>query len=255
MNKKILFHISFLAGLLALLASSCLAADISIKLEPTVIHISTFYNGSSVKLSGTIPAKAEAFIRLSGLDREIHLKKKGKVAGILWMNTGDVVFKDVPDTYMLLTSSGLKDEIDSPKSTLGFAALERQITIEPADNNKNFLFKEFVKLQRKNHVYLTDDNAVQYSTAANGMRTFAAVATIPPKMKPGTYTIEVFALENGTVIGTATKTLTLEETGFPKQLANLAFNHSLLYGIMAVLVALVAGLITGVLFKGKGGVH
>ncbi len=255
MNKKILFHISFLAGLLALLASPCLAAKVSINLEPAVINISAFYNGSSVKISGTIPAKAEAFIRLSGLKREIHLKKKGKVAGILWMNTGDVVFKDVPDTYILLTSSGLKDEIDSPQSSLGFTALENQIEIEPADSDKSFLVGEFVKLQKKNLVYASDDNAVQYATSDNGLRTFTAVATIPPKMKPGTYTIEVFALENGSVTGTATKTLTVKEVGFPKQLANLAFNHSLLYGIMAVLVALVAGLITGVLFKGKGGAH
>ncbi len=255
MNKKILFYISLLAGLFALLTSPCLAANISINLKPSVINISAFYNGSSVKLSGTIPAKAEAFIRLSGLNREIHLKKKGKVAGLLWMNTGSFIFKNVPDTYMILTSKGLKNEIDSPHSSLGFAALEKQITIEPPDKDKDFLFKEFVKLQRKNHVYFSNDNAVQYAADHNGQRTFTSVITIPPKMKPGTYTIEVFALENGTVVGTATKSLTIKKIGFPKQVENLAFNHSLLYGIIAVLIALVAGLIIGVLFKGKGGAH
>jgi len=255
MNKKILFQIALLSSLLALIVSPCLAENVTMKITPAEINISAFYNGSSITVTGTIPDNTEAFIRLSGHIGEIHLKKKGKVAGILWMNTGDVTLKNVPETFMLFTSPGLKDQIDSPHSSIGFAALKNEVQIEPESSDKDFLFREFVKLEQKNQVYFNDDKAVQYGASADGSRTFTAVLPIPPKMKPGTYSVDVFALQNGDVVGSTNDSLTIKEVGFPQQLSILAFNHELIYGIMAVLVALVAGLATGILFKGKGGAH
>jgi ABC-type dipeptide/oligopeptide/nickel transport system permease subunit len=35
----------------------------------------------------------------------------------------------------------------------------------------------------------------------------------------------------------------------------MAFEHSLLYGIMAVVIAVFAGLFMGVIFKDRGGAH
>ena len=47
----------------------------------------------------------------------------------------------------------------------------------------------------------------------------------------------------------------VREVGMPAWISSLAFNHGALYGILAVLVAVVAGLGTGILFKGGKGAH
>jgi hypothetical protein len=38
-------------------------------------------------------------------------------------------------------------------------------------------------------------------------------------------------------------------------MSSMAFNHGTLYGIVAVMVAILAGLLTGVVFKGGKGAH
>jgi hypothetical protein len=48
--------------------------------------------------------------------------------------------------------------------------------------------------------------------------------------------------------------LKVEEQGIPFMISSLAFNHSLLYGFLAVLIAVAAGLVMDFFFgTGKGG--
>ncbi len=50
--------------------------------------------------------------------------------------------------------------------------------------------------------------------------------------------------------------LEVKMVGFPGLLARFAFNNGALYGLFAVVVAIVSGLIIGVVFSGsKGGSH
>ncbi|MGO9531585.1 MAG: TIGR02186 family protein, partial [Syntrophobacteraceae bacterium] len=62
----------------------------------------------------------------------------------------------------------------------------------------------------------------------------------------------VDAIRNGEVIARAEQPLTVNLVGFPALLAQLAFGHAALYGILATLIALLAGLAVGLIFQGKG---
>jgi hypothetical protein len=62
-------------------------------------------------------------------------------------------------------------------------------------------------------------------------------------------------VQNGTIVASYDHSLTVALESFPKILSMLAFDHGAIYGILATLIAVVAGLITGVLFKGGKGAH
>ena len=74
-------------------------------------------------------------------------------------------------------------------------------------------------------------------------------------MSEDDYTIEVLAVKEGQLIEQASSDLQVKMVGFPEQLFRLAFQRSLLYGVLSVLIAVGAGLFMGTLFRGKGGAH
>ncbi len=231
------------------------AADISLTVAPEIVEITTFYNGSTVEVKGSVAAGAEVLLRVSGAGEELHVKKKGKVGGLLWMNTGDLTFENAPAVYMLYSSNTFKGSIENNAIGLGYNALENQIEILPSSDKDSFYFKEFVKLKEKQDLYSKNFEAVTYGPAADGSRPYQAQLTISPRMKQGLYTVEAYAIKDNRVIASSAVKMELKQVGFPAQLSSLAFDHSLMYGIMAVLIAIFAGLVTGVLFKDKGGSH
>ena len=87
------------------------------------------------------------------------------------------------------------------------------------------------------------------------MKSFNALLTLPAALPPGTYDIEVFTIKNGIIDEPVVKTIDAREVGTPAWISKLAYNHGILYGVLAVLVAVMAGLLTGVLFKGAKGAH
>lgn len=237
-----------------LVQSGALASkgNLELKLNPSHIEIGTFYNGTTVIAKGKVPAGTEVILRISGHYTELHLKKKGKIGGLLWMNIGDVTVANVPEVFMVVCSKGMKDRIDDPELNLGYRYLEKMMTIEPKGEDKGFIFREFVKLQEQSGTYGIFSGNVNYTGEAEGLRTFEATIPIPAKMKQGEYKVEAFAVKGGEIIGSSARELALKQVGFPALVSKLAFDYSLIYGIGAVIIAIFAGLLMGILFKGGG---
>ncbi len=223
-----------------------------LKLDPDHIEIGTFYNGTTITAKGKIPTGSQVVLRITGHYTKLHLKKKGKIGGLLWMNIGDVTVGNVPEVFVLVCSKNMKDRIDDPELNLGYRFLEKMMTIEPEGEDKEFIFKEFVKLQEKSRTYGIFYDNVKYTGKADGFRTFEAVIPIPPKMKQGEYRVEAFAIKDNTILASSSEAIQLKQVGFPALISKLAFGYPLLYGIGAVMIAIFAGLLMGILFKGGG---
>jgi len=68
------------------------------------------------------------------------------------------------------------------------------------------------------------------------------------------YQVKVLEIHDGVIVDSSKNRLEVKEEGIPLMLSELAFNHSLLYGFLAVLIAVAAGLIMDFFFgTGKGG--
>lgn len=240
---------------LALPWSSMAAGGPVLELASTNIKISTFYNGTTLEVTGSLPADADVVLQVSGPKKDVHLKEKGKVAGFLWMNKTDVSLENTPAVYMVYTPAGPKEKFLSPELGIGYKALVKDIAISPETEDKAFIFGEYVKLMEKSGVYAVHEGAVTYGEAKDGIKGFTATLTVPSKMSAGDYTVEAIGIQGGKVLGKTSEKLTLELSGLPAAIASLAFGKPLLFGFMAVFIAVATGLIIGVLFRGGGGAH
>lgn len=248
------------AALLFLPVASPAAPSTSIHLEPNLIAISATYNGAEAIVSGDIPADAEVVIQLTGEQQDTHLLKKSRVFGILWMNTGMITFHDVPKAYMIylppaITETDLSENPLFQNLGVGFEALKKKIVLTPADEDKDFQFQEFVKLKSKEGLYRISENAVSSKNIQNQMKSFTCTLAIPSSMPQGIFTVTTFVMKGNQLIEAGTQQLRIKETGLPAMISALAFNHGTLYGIVATLIALGAGLLTGIIFRGGKGGH
>ncbi len=248
--KRFVCTVLFIA-LSAVIAALPAGAAVTLELDQSIVDVSAFYNGTEIHASGTVPPGNQVVVLVSGEPEDLHLKKKGKAGGVFWMNVGDLTYENAPAVYMVYGTSAVEEFLDAPELPFSLKALEARVKITPAGDDKDFLFREFVKLKEHDAVYavrpgsvtMTDDGA------------FNVPLRIPPRMKPATYKVSAFALQDGTVRGTAETQFVIRLVGFPSFLSRMAFDKSLIYGILAVVIAVAAGLIMGSLFKGGGGGH
>lgn len=259
-NKNIINRIAYAVMALFLVsltwAGSAAAEGQLIKLAASTVKISTFYNGTTLQATGTIPAEDDVVLEVTGPKKDVHLKEKGKVAGFLWMNKNDVSLENTPAVYMLYTpENDPTKKYITPEMGIGYTALVDNIEIEPATADKAFIFAEYVKLMEKSGVYAINKGTVTYDPPANGVKRYSVTLTIPSLMKAGDYTVNAITIKDGAVTGHEGAKLTLVLSGFPETIANLAYGKPLLFGIMAVVIALATGLFIGIIFKGGGGAH
>ena len=226
-----------------------------LELSSPTIQITTFYNGTTLEVNGSVPEDSDVVLEVAGPKKDVHLKVKGKVAGFLWMNKTDVSLENTPAVYMVYTPAGPKENFVGMRQGVGYEALVNDIAIEPESEDKAFVFGEYVKLMEKAGVYAINEGTVTYTPAKDGVKEFRAVLTIPPKMNAGDYTVKAIALKGGAAVDQTSATLQVELTGLPKMIAALAFGRPLLFGIMAVVIAVATGLLIGVIFRGGGGAH
>lgn len=262
MSQKIVNTLFFLFATFVCLPPALRAElPVTLNLDPTSISISAFYNGTDVKVSGEAPADAELLIRLTGTRHDVSLKKKGKVGGLLWMNIGEVTFENVPSVYLLYTSKALGEMATSENSNkwdsmgLGFDAIKQNMKVMPTTNDKEVVFKEFMKLKKHEELYKLNPDAVQFANTNGAMKSYTATIHVPPRLKAGDYQVDVIAVSGNLIMEGSSQQLKLTQIGFPAFLSSMAFGRSLVYGIMSVVIAIFAGLGTSMIFRSKGGAH
>jgi uncharacterized protein (TIGR02186 family) len=247
--------------IIALISSAQAQEVLEVAIRPETVAIDAFYDGSEVVVTGQLPEDCDAMVRIMGEQSDLHLKKKGKIAGLLWMNLDTVTFKDLPSAFILYSAKDFAellgpDPESAPARKLGLAYLHDQIVISPAPADKGALFQELLKLKEDEGLYGFRQEGLRYQKADANRQSFEARVWIPPRFPPGQYHVEVYALRNGEIIAHNIQPLTVKLVSLPAYLASFAFQHGALYGLFAVLIAVVAGLLTGFLFKGgKGGSH
>jgi len=237
-------------------------ASVTVNAQPNKIAVGALFNGASVTVSGMIPAGSEAVVTVTGRQEDLHLKTKGRALGLLWMNLGSVAFHHVPTLYIVNTPKSLEPSGDAGSGEglgpgVGFELLKAQaeITPTPDPGDKAFLLQEFLKLKEGEGLYAVNGGTVRYGVTKDGMRSFDTDVRIPARVAPGEYEVKVEAFKGGHVAGTAIQHIEVEVVGAPALLSSLAFKHGGLYGLLAVLVAIGAGLLMDFFFSGEQGAH
>ncbi|NOZ67684.1 MAG: hypothetical protein GXP46_00210 [Deferribacteres bacterium] len=244
---------------LMLLSSASDVLSTTATVSPDSIKVDSFYHGSKITIKGETEADKEIIIKISSPPIKTSLRKKGKAAGILWMNIGELEFHPVPDVYFIYSTQDINTilgESEQDKYTIGYDAFKRLVEVSPVsdDAEKKKWVEEFIKFKEKNKVYGVFPGKIEASTG-NGKKTYTLVLDWPYQAPPQEYTISIYAVKDGVVQYRTEQPLIVEKTGALRFLSNMAFNNAAVYGIVSIIIAIVAGFVVSLIFRGesKGG--
>lgn len=237
------------------------ALAVTCEVSPAIVPIMLKYNGADLSITGSSKAGDDLIIRISNDHADAHYKYKGKAGGIFWMKKGDISFKNVPGVYMLYSTGEidhLLSENEQKANQIGYkglkAASEMETESAEIQGQDEKWKNEFIRFKESQKLYAIHSGTV---TRQHGQTndTFQVDVRWPYQAGPGTYTVEALAIRNGQVVENSSTQFTVKRAGLVEKLSTMAFENSALYGIMAVIIAIVAGFAVGMVFKKGGGAH
>ncbi len=232
------------------------AFSITSNISPDHISVNSLYHGSKVVINGETAADKEIIIKISSPDIKASLRKKGKAVGMLWMNIGELEFEGVPDVYLIYTTQDINrilSENEQVKYTIGYDAFKRLVDVSPVTDNadKEKWIEEFIRFKEKDNVYGVFSGKIE--TGATGdKKTYTLTLDWPYEAPPQEYRVNIYAVKGGAVQDQTESALTVKKVGALKFLSNMAFNNAVVYGVISIIIAIAAGFIVSLIFKGGG---
>jgi len=257
--KRIVVILLLLAGGVA--GGVNAAAALTCRVSPDEIPITLGYHGTTLTISGESRAGDDLIVRISSANSEAHYKYIGKAGGVVWMKKGDISFKNVPGVYMLYTTRDLEHLLSTAEqkaNLIGYEGLKEASEVigedEEITRDPKRWMDEFFKFKEKENLYTIQTGTV---TRRHGQSSdsYEVQVAWPFQAATGEYTVEALAVRDGKIVERAGATFTVKRAGLVKKITDLAFNHAALYGIMAIVIAIVAGFAVGIIFKGGDGAH
>jgi uncharacterized protein (TIGR02186 family) len=239
------------AALCLVLWTLAIPADepaITLQLDHKEIHVTAGYRGEGVRAWGEAPVHCQVVVNLSASREDASLPLKGK-RGPFWVTVGKVRFESVPSVYMLKATAPV-EQILTPEQQdayrLGIRGLTASMGVS-GTGDRDLLVGELVRLKRDEGLYLFDAGGVTWSRRGHYETNFFW----PVRAPSGRYTVRAFAVRGGGVKASAEASVFVHKVGLEALISDLADRHGILYGLLAVLIAVATGVLAGGFFHRK----
>jgi hypothetical protein len=229
--------------LLLCLASQLPAAELSVRVTPPVIQMGTFYKSGQVRVTGISDRGTALVIVVWGAEEAETFNVKGR-EGPIWVNVGKAKISGVPSLFLCFSPQSVRSFLSGEiVEQYGFdlVSLKKQMRIEPSRMDRDFIRTNFLKLKTDEDSYRFADGVVKMGDPSGDGTPYTAEFNWPKKAPPGSYEVQVYEAREGSIVRESRAPLTAVEVGFPALMSSMARNRAALYGLLAVLVTMLAG--------------
>jgi uncharacterized protein (TIGR02186 family) len=242
---KRLALIAIICALFPLLAP---ARPIIADLSEDRIYIGESFTGKNILLFGARNDPGDVVVILRGPLRDYTLRKKARVFGI-WVNHEQTKFRGVPDFYKIYSTRPLQEVVpDSLRSALGVGMDAIGITPNkpiPEASAKGFQ-EAFMQQQTRRGLFFQEGSD---AFSFMGQSLFKIPIAFPDTIPDGEYSAEVYLFADGQLMAVQSIPLSVARSGFDAVITRMADQQSVLYGTLAVLLALGIGWLGNHLFR------
>ena len=221
--------------------AQALVADLTSHL----VAITTGFTGTDVVLFGAIDGDGDVIVVVRGPETPVEVRRKERTLGI-WFNRSDMTFADVPSFYWLASTRPI-DQLARPEVLARNQIGVDHLALEPLDpGNQVDVFREaLIRNKQRDGLFPTAAGTVAFI----GSRLFRTTVSFPSNVPTGSYQVSVFLMRNGQVQGAQTTPLLVSQLGLSADIVDFAYRRALVYGIIAVVGAAMAGWLGSVAFR------
>ena len=245
----------FFAMAPATFASEKLQMGVSVDLVP----VNSGFAGQDIVIFGSIEGAEQAalyrgeydvVVEVMGDFEEAVVRKKERIGGI-WVNASAREYTGVPSFYSVLSRNKLGDVADLSLLNSMSVGIDN-LKARPVDqgNIEEFLTQgEFSQALRRIRIDegLFSENPTSLEQLSPSL--FRATLALPPNVPIGIHTVKAYLFRDGKKLDEIENSFEVRKVGFERWIYDFAHEQSLLYGIMAVFLAIFTGWAANAIFQ------
>ncbi len=236
-----------LIAAVALIAAPLMAQEtVVVDLSQNRVEITATYSGSNifvfgaVKREGPLPegtGPLDVAIVIEGPLETVTVRKKEKKLGI-WVNTESVEVHEAPSFFTIATTRPLEDmltEGDRRDYAIGL-----DFAVRPqghAEEGMETFAQAVARIRKDDGLYSERESIVNLTEDI----LFEADISLPANLVEGDYNVRVYLIRDKNIVSDTSVGITVRKAGLEVWLYDLSRNSPLIYGLLSLLVALVAG--------------
>lgn len=215
------------------------------------VEISTDFLGAKILLFGAYDGKKgdDIIIVVTGPKGLVTVQKKEKVFGV-WVNTQKINYINAPKYLNILSNRDINDILNQRTRKIAEIGLNNlNVRIQPgkvvSKEKEKIWRKALTRNMLKSKLWSLNENSVYLNKDA----LFRSYLTLPSNVPTGIFNVKILQYRNNKLISKETSTINVLKSGISAEIYNIAHNYSTLYGIFAVLLAVLIGWITNLIFR------
>ena len=216
-------------------AAERLVADISSK----VIAITSSFSGAELLLFGATQGPGDIVVSVRGPAQTLVVRRKSRVAAV-WVNRDSVLLTDVPSYFAIASSAPLADILpEEVRRRLGLATefLEFPAATPIAASELATYREALVRNKKREGLYREAEGGVRFLESI----LFRTMVIFPANAPIGAYQVDVHLVRDGRVVNSQSTPLHISKSGIERAVFDFANDTPIRYGVVAVLMALIAG--------------
>ena len=221
------------------------------------IAITSDFSGADLTIFGALANTDQLLLAIGQYDVVVTLegpsdwttvRRKERLFGI-WVNRTSMTFEQMPISYSLASTRPVEQisaarELTNRNIGIDHLALTPTGYITTAANLAEFR-DAFRRLKQSQGLYQRDTNGVRFVSSS----LFKATLRLPANIPDGVHMVHAYLFKSGEFIAEKELPLRVIKTGLEEAITEAAHEQPLLYGIFAVLTALITGWLASLVFR------
>ncbi|MCM2563490.1 TIGR02186 family protein [Lutimaribacter sp. EGI FJ00015] len=234
------------AILLCLVALPLRAEEVVLGLSQNRISITANFDGSEILIFGAVKRETplqdeplEVIVTIAGPSQPLTVRRKDRRAGI-WVNNAAMEIDSAPSFYAVATSAPLHEALTETEDLRHRVTIPRAIRAvgAPLEIGNAAAFTEaLIRIRTKSGLYQTLEGAVELREQT----LFSTGISLPANLTEGDYATRIFLTRDGEVISQYGTIITVNKVGLERFLYNLSREQPLIYGLLSLAIAILAG--------------
>lgn len=225
------------------------AEEVVVDLSQTQVAITTNFAGSKILLFGAIRRETpisdsdgplNIVATVAGPLQPLTVRRKARVAGI-WINTSASEIDAAPSFYAVATSAPFTDALSNTENLRHHVSIDRAIravdgVMTPGDQISDFV-AALIRIRQNEGHYRLEEGAITLREET----LFRTEIALPANLVEGIYTTRIFLTREGQVIDKFETAIDVRKVGIERWLYSLAHSRPLVYGLLSLTIAILAG--------------